>query len=84
LHSIPLGSKFNVISFGTNFEKLFHTSKLYNQQSLNQAVDKIKDFQASMGGTKILEPMNEIFSWPLDEKLPRQIYLLTDGEVENT
>jgi len=47
-------------------------------------VEKIKDFQATMGGTKILEPMNEIFSWPLDEKLPRQIYLLTDGEVENT
>jgi uncharacterized protein with von Willebrand factor type A (vWA) domain len=31
LHSIPLGSKFNVVSFGTNFEKLFDTSKLYNQ-----------------------------------------------------
>jgi hypothetical protein len=47
-------------------------------------LEKIKDFKASMGGTKILEPMTEIFSWPLDEKLPRQIYLLTDGEVENT
>ncbi len=37
-----------------------------------------------MGGTKIFEPMSEVFSWPLDKNLPRQIYLLTDGEVENT
>ena len=30
LHSIPLGSKFNVYSFGSDFEKLFDASVVYN------------------------------------------------------
>lgn len=38
LHSLPLGSKFNVISFGSNFSKLFPESIDYNEKSLKFAV----------------------------------------------
>jgi len=38
LHSIPLGSKFNVISFGSNFTKLFPESVVYNESNLKMAV----------------------------------------------
>ena len=41
LHSIPLGSKFNVVSFGSNFTKLFHESVDYNESNLQIAVSKI-------------------------------------------
>jgi hypothetical protein len=37
-----------------------------------------------MGGTEIYEPVNEIFILPSDPKLPRHLYLLTDGAVANT
>jgi hypothetical protein len=41
LHSIPLGSKFNVVSFGSNFTKLFHESVVYNESNLQIAISKI-------------------------------------------
>lgn len=45
---------------------------------------KVSGFNADMGGTEILEPIRDIFSDPLDPVLPRNLYLLTDGAVENT
>lgn len=41
-------------------------------------------FTADMGGTEIYKPLKDIFNEPLDEKLPRHIYLLINGEVSNT
>jgi hypothetical protein len=38
LHSLPLGSKFNVVSFGTDFKKLFPNSVEYNEDNLKIAV----------------------------------------------
>ena len=38
LHSIPIGSKFNVYSFGSNFEKLFPASIDYNESNLKKAI----------------------------------------------
>jgi hypothetical protein len=38
LHSLPIGSKFNVVSFGTDFEKLFPDSVEYNEDNLKIAV----------------------------------------------
>ena len=38
LHSLPIGSKFNVVSFGSNFEKLFPDSVEYNEENLKIAV----------------------------------------------
>ena len=36
-----------------------------------------------MGGTELLRPLTEILSRP-DGKFPRQVLLLTDGDVTNT
>ncbi len=41
LHSLPLGSKFNVISFGSEFEKLFPESVVYDESNLKIAISKI-------------------------------------------
>jgi hypothetical protein len=57
LHSLPIGSKFNVISFGSNFEKLFPESVEYNEENLNTAASKVSDFTADLGGTELLEPL---------------------------
>eukprot|EP00347_Sterkiella_histriomuscorum_P015189 403357978 len=84
LHSLPMGSKFNVVSFGSKYNKLFEESQLYNQKTFKQAIDAIKSFKANMGGTEIFLPLKAIFSLPVDQELPRHLYLLTDGEVNDT
>ena len=79
-----MGSKFNVVSFGSEHKKLFPSSVDYNEQNLKFATSLIQDFKADFGGTEILLPLTDIFSSAPDPKLQRHIYLLTDGAVGNT
>lgn len=86
MHSLPMGCYFNIFSFGSKFEYLFEESMLYSQESLEVASATITTFSADMGGTEVFAPLSKIFSV---SKLPmcrgiRQIFLLTDGGVENT
>ena len=37
-----------------------------------------------MGGTEIYKPLVDIFKQPINIELPRNLYLLTDGEVFDT
>jgi hypothetical protein len=39
---------------------------------------------ANLGGTEIESPLSDIFSSPIIEGYPKQIFLLTDGQVSNT
>ena len=57
LHSLPIGSRFNVFSFGSNFSSLFLTSQPYCQESLDHAVSVVSTFTADMGGTEIFQPL---------------------------
>ena len=38
LHSLPIGCKFNVVSFGSDYAKLFETSQPYNDLSFESAL----------------------------------------------
>lgn len=87
IHSIPFGSKFNIVSYGSNYVKMFQKSVEYDEESLSKALKALETFYANMGGTEILEPIKDV----LEEgnlqganELPRHIYLLTDGAVSNT
>lgn len=40
--------------------------------------------KADLGGTEIERPLMSIFKSPVIEGYPKQIFLLTDGEVSNT
>jgi hypothetical protein len=84
LHSLPLGCKFNVVSFGSNHVKVFKKSFEYNQNTLDAVVATLKHFDADMGGTEILSPIKDIFNDSVDPTFPRHLYLLTDGAVNNT
>jgi len=46
LHSLPEGSYFNVVSSGTNYEKLFKDSVSvpFNQQNMTFAINEINKF----------------------------------------
>jgi len=80
LRSLPPGSRFNIIGFGSSIERLFPSSREFNQQNLNAATTHVSNMQANLVGTEMLQPLREIFNNPVDPGYPRQIFLLTDGE----
>jgi uncharacterized protein with von Willebrand factor type A (vWA) domain len=62
IQSLPFGSKFNVISYGSNFNLLFpELSVEYNEETLKQALHACSLFKADLGGTEIFEPLDHIF-----------------------
>ncbi|KAL3888742.1 hypothetical protein ACJMK2_001102 [Sinanodonta woodiana] len=85
LKSLPVNCYFNVIGFGSNFESLFQEgSQKYNEENLKKAEELQKQMDADMGGTEILQPLEHVFKQKLIENYPRQLFVLTDGEVSNT
>ena len=89
LHSLPDGSYFNVVSFGSSYEYLFKESVVvpFNQENMTNAINEIEKFDLDymdLGGTEIYEPLDSIFKEQITVDLKRQVFLLTDGQVHNT
>ncbi|XP_013881794.1 von Willebrand factor A domain-containing protein 5A [Austrofundulus limnaeus] len=84
LKSLPMGCYFNIYSFGSTFEHIFPKSVEYSEKTMEEAVKKVEGMDANLGGTEILRPLEHIFSQPCVPKQPRQLFVFTDGEVENT
>ncbi|CAD8213153.1 unnamed protein product [Paramecium pentaurelia] len=85
LKSLPEDCSFNIISFGSNVQKMFDIAQAYNQKTLNQAIKQVQEMDADLGGTNILEALVQGI---YDEKYQKSKYssetlnafLLTDGE----
>ena len=87
IRSLPLGSHFNIIRFGSNFDVLFTNeimTVVYNQTTATAAEKLIRSIDADFGGTELLEPLKHLKSHPPVRGRSRQIFLLTDGEISNT
>ncbi|CAM4733942.1 unnamed protein product [Leuciscus chuanchicus] len=84
LKSLPMGCYFNIYGFGSRFEFFFPESVKYNQDTMNEALKRVKEMQADLGGTEILQPLKHIYSQPCKPNHPRQLFIFTDGEVRNT
>ncbi|XP_051883013.1 von Willebrand factor A domain-containing protein 5A-like isoform X2 [Pristis pectinata] len=84
LKSLPMGCYFNIYGFGSHFTSFFPKSVEYSQSSMQEALAKVKDIGADMGGTEILQPLSAIYSTPCVSGRPRQLFVFTDGEVSNT
>uniref|UniRef100_A0A673IVP5 VIT domain-containing protein n=1 Tax=Sinocyclocheilus rhinocerous TaxID=307959 RepID=A0A673IVP5_9TELE len=84
LKSLPMGCYFNIYGFGSRFESFFPLSVEYNQDTMDQALKKVKEMQADMGGTEILQPLKHIYNLRYHPDHPRQLFVFTDGEVGNT
>ena len=84
LKSIPEGSHFNIIGFGSRYELLFPVSVAYSQETLDKAVKYAQTVDADLGGTELLSPLQYIFGVKTLSGHPRQIFVLTDGSVSNT
>ncbi|XP_077334253.1 von Willebrand factor A domain-containing protein 5A-like isoform X1 [Lithobates pipiens] len=84
LKSLPLGCYFNIYGFGSRFEAFFLESVEYTQQTMEEAVKKVNEMDASFGGTEILQPLKKIYQTAGRAEHPRQLFVFTDGEVGNT
>ncbi|XP_041426360.1 von Willebrand factor A domain-containing protein 5A isoform X2 [Xenopus laevis] len=84
LKSLPLGCYFNIISFGSHFEFFFPETMEYTQETMEEAVRKVNQMEANMGGTEILQPLKKIYKTAVRPDHPRQLFVFTDGEVGNT
>jgi hypothetical protein len=62
LKSIPVGSKFNICSFGDAHEVLFPSeSRTYDASTLEEATQYVEGFSSDFWGTNIYHPMEEVF-----------------------
>ena len=83
LKSLPENSYFNIISFGSYFERMFPKSVKSDSFNINYAVAAVNLFKNDMLGTEIYEPLQSIYNDPLIEGYSKTLFLITDGEVEN-
>src|SRR5205823_11681371 len=74
---------FNIVCFGSTFTSLWPASQPYSQASLEEATQYIQQIQANLGGTEILAPLQHLLQMAPDPERPRQLLVLTDGEVGN-
>jgi Ca-activated chloride channel homolog len=81
LRSLQEGDTFNVVGFGSHFEALYPESVAYDQATLDQATLAIQTMDADLGGTEIMSPLQHILR--TNPVRPRDILLLTDGQVGN-
>ena len=75
---------FNVVGFGSTYASLFAESRVYDQSSLEAATRHVDGLDADLGGTEILPALQFVLGQPSRPGLPRQVVVLTDGEVTNT
>ena len=86
IQSLPAGSYYQIIGFGSNYKKYDEEPKEYNQENIKNTMQLIDDLRADLGGTDIYSPLKDIYnSYKIYDKinLPRNIFLLTDGEIDN-
>lgn len=63
LKSLPENSMFNIISFGSNFQRMYPASIKYNDQTVEETVDAIEEFDADFEAQKSLH-----LCWTLSTK----------------
>ncbi len=84
LRSLRDGCRFNIVGFGSSFKMLFPASRPYANDTLRTASTAVAAMDAGLGGTEILAPLQAILATAPHPEIPRQLFILTDGEVSNT
>ncbi|KAI1421411.1 von Willebrand factor type A domain-containing protein [Xylaria sp. FL1777] len=80
LKSLPVGTKFNICSFGSSYSFLWPRSKSYNDVNLNEALDHIEAFAPNLGGTAMYNPVEAAISQRFSDMVFDAI-ILTDGQI---
>jgi hypothetical protein len=79
------GCTFQVVAFGTRFKSAFADGSMpYNNETVTQATQFVDSLHADMGGTEISDALSGVFRVRPHPSRPRQVFLFTDGAVNNT
>ena len=84
IQSLPIGSYYQIIGFGSRYKKYDETPKEYNKENIKESLKIIEKLDAELGGTEVAKPLKEIYnSNKIYDKinLPKNIFLLTDGDT---
>eukprot|EP00092_Neocalanus_flemingeri_P009192 GFUD01009893.1.p1 GENE.GFUD01009893.1~~GFUD01009893.1.p1 ORF type:complete len:803 (+),score=226.34 GFUD01009893.1:227-2635(+) len=84
VQSLPVDSYFNICSFGSTYTNLFPESQAFTDESLASAKQLLQGMHANLGGTEIYRPLEAIFKSQTLVERPRQVFVITDGEVSNS
>eukprot|EP01105_Mastigella_eilhardi_P020364 TRINITY_DN4844_c0_g1_i2.p1 TRINITY_DN4844_c0_g1~~TRINITY_DN4844_c0_g1_i2.p1 ORF type:complete len:790 (-),score=128.65 TRINITY_DN4844_c0_g1_i2:71-2440(-) len=80
LRSLPIGCQFDVIGFGSHYQRT--GLQEYSEESFERTWKIVSHWQADLGGTALLPPLQEILA-NNSAKFPRLI-VITDGQTSNT
>lgn len=83
LASLPIGTYFNIVSFGQSYGFLWESSQAYSEATFETAKRHVDKMDASMGGTEMYEPIKETVDRRKKE-LSTEVLVLTDGEIWHT
>ena len=83
IHSLPENCKFAIWRFGSNCECMVESSD-YNSENIRNASELIEKLSADLGGTNLMQPLTRILNSEIPKGYARQIFVLTDGEINNT
>ena len=85
LQSLPAGSFYQIIGFGSGYKFYDEIPKEYEQKNIEKSIKIVEGLKGDMGGTNIYDPLEKIYdSKDYDDiYLPRNIFLLTDGEIDS-
>ena len=72
---------FNIIRFGSTFEKLFSAPVQAKPGNLKKAESLLQNLQADMGGTEIGQAIKSAIGSKTLAEISHEVLLITDGEV---
>ena len=84
LQSLPAGSYYQIIGFGSEYRKYDYKPEEYTQDNIAFSIRVAEGLQANLGGTDLYHPLKEIYeSHEIYDKInvPKNIFILTDGET---
>ena len=86
LQSLPAKSYYQIIGFGSSYQKYDETPKECTQENIIKSLEIIDNLRADLGRTDIYAPLNHIYSSHelYDKiKLPKNIFLLTKERIQD-
>ena len=84
LQSLPAKSYYQLVGFGSDYEKYDENPKEYTQENISESIKLIETLEASLGGTNIYDPLSDVsFATYKNINLRKNIFLLTDGYIEH-
>lgn len=81
--SLPLGSYFQIIGFGTNTLKYIEEPILCNGKNIQKIFEIISNLKANLGRTNLLGTLKEVFEQKKVKNMQNNIIIITDGKVDH-